>query len=277
MGVYELVEGKEVNGRGVWQVAGGKGCWPWGCFMYYASSKKWYVSNRADMEVEKCAGWMTVASTALAPDQITETWQVSLGFKDGVDLGWVDAPKVRTLHVVLRQRERQQAMAAARGVRDIRVEGQEQGDHQHRCQKALHRLMGLYELVEGKEVNGRGVWQMAGGRECFMYYGSYKSWFICSGKAAMEAGKGVTYAKIMAGQMGVASTALTPDQITDTWKVSDGTAWLDAPKVRAHVCTAEEKRAASERLEQERQHAMAAARMCRLELVQEEQHDSSTR
>jgi hypothetical protein len=23
--------------------------------------------------------------------------------------------------------------------------------------------MGMYELMEGKEVNGRGVWQMAGG------------------------------------------------------------------------------------------------------------------
>jgi hypothetical protein len=38
---------------------------------------------------------MRVASTALTPDKITEGWQVGLGFKDGQDLGWGDAPKVR--------------------------------------------------------------------------------------------------------------------------------------------------------------------------------------
>ena len=115
--------------------------------------------------------------------------------------------------------------------------------------------MGVYELVEGKEVNGRGVWQMAGGQEYFMYYSSDKEWYI-SHREAMEAGEN-------AGWMGVASTALTPDQVTETWKVGDGTAFVDAPKVRARMCSAEEKRAAAERLEQERQQAMAAARQVR--------------
>jgi hypothetical protein len=40
-------------------------------------------------------------------------------------------------------------------------------------------------------------------------------------------------------------------------------AWVDAPKARARMCSAEEKRAAAEKLEQERQHAMAAARQVR--------------
>jgi hypothetical protein len=109
-------------------------------------------------------------------------------------------------------------MAAASGVGDIRVEGQQQGDPQHDC-------MGVYELMEGKEVNGRGVWQMAGGQEDFMYYSSNKKWYI-NARASMEAGKD-------AGWMSVASSALTPNQITETWQVSDGKAWVDAPKVRA--------------------------------------------
>jgi hypothetical protein len=61
----------------------------------------------------------------------------------------------------------------------------------------------------------------------------------------------------------VASTALTPDQVTETWKVWDGTAWVDVLKVRARICSAEEKCAVAERLEQERQQAMAAARQVR--------------
>jgi hypothetical protein len=101
---------------------------------------------------------------------------------------------------------------------DILLEGQQQGDY---------RLMGVYELMEGKEVNGRGVWQRAGGQEYFMYYDGNEQWFICSGREAMEAGEA-------AGAMRVASTALTPDQATETWQVAPGDGkWYDAPKVRA--------------------------------------------
>jgi hypothetical protein len=101
----------------------------------------------------------------------------------------------------------------------VHVEGQQQGDHHY-------GLMGMYELVEDKDVNGRGVWQTVGGqRKHFIYYWSNKSWVIGDRKA-MEAGKG-------AGWASVASTALTPYQITETWQVHDGTAWVDAPKVRA--------------------------------------------
>jgi hypothetical protein len=122
--------------------------------------------------------------------------------------------------------------------------------------------MGMYELVEGKEVNGRGVWQMTGGHEYFMYYAKRNKsddkrwhWYI-NDRAKMEAGKA-------GGFVNVASTALTPDQVTETWQVWDGTEWPDAPKVRARMCSAEEKRAAAEKLEQERQQAMAAARQVR--------------
>jgi hypothetical protein len=117
--------------------------------------------------------------------------------------------------------------------------------------------MGVYELMEGMEVNGRGVWQAAGGEENFMYYAKRNTpddkrwhWFV-SDRKYMEAGKG-------AGWMKVASTALTPDQVTETWQVT-GKGWLNAPKVRARMCSAEEKRTAAEKL----QHAMAAARQVR--------------
>jgi hypothetical protein len=83
-----------------------------------------------------------------------------------------------------------------------------------------------------------------------MYYGSNKQWYICHGREAMEAGKA-------AGLMRVNSTALTPAQVTETWQVfspGDGK-WVDARKVRARMCSAEEKCAAAERLEQERQQA----------------------
>jgi hypothetical protein len=228
MSMYELMEGKEVNGRGVWQMnvllAGGQEY-----FIHYGSSKKWYISNRESMEAGKAAGWMRAASNAFTPDQITITtpWQVD----DGT--AWVEAPKVRTRKCSAKEKraaaerqeqERQQAMAAARGVRDIRVEGQQQGDR-------LDFLMGVYTLVEGKEVNARGVWQqhqrVHAHQEvqaiAFMYYGSNKDWFI-GDRADMEAGKA-------AGWMKVASTAPTPDQITKTWQVDDGTAWVEAPKV----------------------------------------------
>jgi hypothetical protein len=58
-----------------------------------------------------------------------------------------------------------------------------------------------------------------------MYYGSDKSWAIGT-REDMEAGEG-------AGGMYVVSSALTPDQVTETWKVYAGTAWVDAPKLRA--------------------------------------------
>jgi hypothetical protein len=119
----------------------------------------------------------------------------------------------------------------------------------------MHDLMRVYKLMEGKEVNGRGVWQMARGQEYFMYYSSDEAWYI-GRRASMEAGEG-------AGYMYVASSAPTPDQVTETWRVHDGTASVDAPNVRACMCHAEEKRAAAEKLEQERQQAMVVARQVR--------------
>jgi hypothetical protein len=70
------------------------------------------------------------------------------------------------------------------------------------------------------------VWK-ATGKEAFMYYGSSNGWYIYD-REHMEAGKAE-------GWVIVASTALTPVKITEGWQVSDGKAWVDAPKVRAEL------------------------------------------
>jgi hypothetical protein len=108
----------------------------------------------------------------------------------------------------------------------IVVEGQEEGDHQQ-------DVMGVYELVEGKEVNARGVWKLTS-KEEFMWYAQRQKdddkrwhWWI-SDRESMEAGKAE-------GWMNVASTALTPDKTTETWQVWDGEEWHDAPKVRVRL------------------------------------------
>jgi len=115
------------------------------------------------------------------------------------------------------------AMAAARQCKDIVLEGQQQGDHNA-------GLMGVYELMEGKEVNGRGVWQMAGGEEYFMYYSDNKEWWV-GGREDMGTGD----TSYTSGWMYVDSAALTPDQVTETWVVStpDGKTWVNTPKVMA--------------------------------------------
>jgi hypothetical protein len=110
-------------------------------------------------------------------------------------------------------------MAQAKQARRIKLEGQEEGDLQQGA-------MGVYELEEGKEVNARGVWK-ATGKEVFMYYASNNEWYIIH-RENMEAGKAW-------GWMRVASTALTPDKITEGWEVDDGTAFVEAPKVRVRA------------------------------------------
>jgi hypothetical protein len=245
MGVYELEEGKEVNTRGVWKAMGKEE------FMCYGSNNTWVIcTGRETMEAGKAAGCMWVASTALTPDKITEGWHVYDG------KAWVDAPKVRARVCTAeearaeaerldqeRQREaerldqerqqeaerleqeRQRAMALAKQARRIKLEGQEKGGIFSKGDPQQD-AMGVYELEEGKEVNARGVWK-ATGKERFMFYASNNQWWT-SDRESMEAGWA-------AGCMWVASTALTPDKITETWEVYDGKAWVDAPKVRARL------------------------------------------
>jgi hypothetical protein len=135
-------------------------------------------------------------------------------------------------------------MAQAKQARRITLEGPEEGD-------PMQSKRGVYELEAGKEATARGVW-MATGKEEFLYYAISNEWCITD-RESMDVGKA-------AGWMFVASTALTPDKITEGWHAYDGGAIVAAPKVKARVFTAEEARAEAERLEQERQRAMAQAK-----------------
>jgi hypothetical protein len=129
------------------------------------------------------------------------------------------------------------------------MEGQEEGG-------ASHGKMGVYERVEGKEVDGRGVWQALGGMDFFLYYYSTKKWWVLTSREHMEAGNGKGY-------MATISTATTPDQITEQWRVSDSTGWQDAPKLRVRLCSSVEKHAAEQRAEQEQAQALEQAQQSR--------------
>jgi hypothetical protein len=126
------------------------------------------------------------------------------------------------------------------------LEGQEAGE-------AAHNWMGVYERVEDKELNGRGVWQAVSGIGCFLYYYCTDKQWMVSSRESMEEGDGL-------GCMHVNSTAATPDQITEQWRVIDGPALFDAPNLRVRVCSSVEKHAAEQRVEQEQGQAMEQAR-----------------
>jgi hypothetical protein len=83
------------------------------------------------------------------------------------------------------------------------LEGQEEGE-------LRHEFMGVYERVEGKEVNGRGVWQALGGVDCFLYYWSSRKWMV-SYRKHMEAGDGKSCVEGQCGRsrVGVARSLCT--------------------------------------------------------------------
>jgi hypothetical protein len=131
------------------------------------------------------------------------------------------------------------------------LEGQEEGE-------TGHTMVGVYERLENKEVDGKGVWQAVGGIGRFLYYNSSSKLWLVSSKNEMEADDGKCV-------IAVYSTAATPDQITEQWKIANSTAWVDAPKLRVRVCSSVEKHAAEQRVEQEQVQAFKQAHdSCRL-------------
>jgi hypothetical protein len=217
MGVYERVEGKEMNGRGVWQAVGGFGCF----LFYYSSKKQWMVSTREGMEADNGINLMYVNSNATTPDQITAQWKVS-------DVtGWLNAPQLRVRvcssvekHAAEQRvvQQEEQAMVQAQQSSQLVVEG---------LVNDRNQIMGAYELMEGKVVTGRAVWQKQGGQwERFLYYSSNNSWVVGK-RERMEAGS-------IKCVMALATTALTPDQTrpSDVWKVGGAAGFVAAPEVR---------------------------------------------
>jgi hypothetical protein len=216
MGVYERMEDKKVNGRGVWQALGGLAR-----FLYYSISEKWVVSGRESMEAGLAEGYMRVNSTADTPDQITEQWDVH----DGT--AWVIAPKVRVRvcssvekHAAEQrvEQEQEQALEQAQQSRRLVLEG---------IADDFNRLLGVYALVEAKVVSRRAVWQKQGeDEETFLYCSGSGEWFF-STREQMDAG-------LAGGFMSLSSAALTPDQArpSEQWAVTDGTKWVLHPEVQ---------------------------------------------
>ena len=106
----------------------------------------------------------------------------------------------------------------------VEVSGLETGDP--RC-----GMMGVYDPMRDangavKVVNGRPVYESrGGGGKRYLFHASNGSWYICVGKEPMEAGRAV-------GVLTVSSSSMSADAITGTWKVDDGSKWVDAPKVK---------------------------------------------
>ena len=87
-GEYAPVESKGVNGRGVWKNDK--------CFLYYAQQQKegdgrwhWWISVKEDMEAGTPKGYAKVASEAMVPQHIEDTWQH----------GWTDVNDVKVVAV----------------------------------------------------------------------------------------------------------------------------------------------------------------------------------
>jgi hypothetical protein len=227
MGIYERVEDKEMNGRGVWQAVNGVD----GFLYYFSSEKQWCVSNRESMEAGNGEGFMGVRSIANTPDRITEQWEVDNG------KAWATAPKlrVRVCSTVDKQRaekrvaqDQEQALEQAQESRQLVVEG---------LGNDPYRMMGLYELIENplyehnvRLVNRRAVWQRqnhGGDEERFLYYSVAVSYWVVSNREHTDAGSPT-------GFMTLTSAALTPDQNcpSEVWEVNDGTKWIAIPEVR---------------------------------------------
>jgi hypothetical protein len=218
MGVYGRIENKEVDGKGVWQAVGGIGR-----FLYYHSSRKqWLVSCQDDMEADDGNCFMDVQSTATTPDQITEQWKVS---NNGT--AFVNAPNLRVRvcssvekHAAEQrvEQEQVQALKQAQQLQRLVVEG---------LANDRNQLMGAYELMEGKVVNRRAVWQkQGGGEERFLYYSGDSTWCL-SVREDMETGMPAFFYDSCF--YSTHSRSNTPLQ--EVWLVDDTTQWVANPEV----------------------------------------------
>jgi hypothetical protein len=229
MGVYERVEKKEINGRGVWQKLGGKGLYLFFC------DDQWLVADESAIDEEDPMGFFRTNSIVASPDQISDDWELFLE----TGQGWQHAPKVHTRlcssaekHDAVQQDKewRQEALAEAQQARTLLVEGLNEDGYY-----GGHHLLGEYELVEGREVNERPVWHMHDCHRCptgacrpgglFLFYSHTGQWWIGS-RWSMESGASTGFANID-------STALTPDQAPSRlWQVAAGGTFPVEPGLR---------------------------------------------
>jgi hypothetical protein len=217
MGVYTLVEGKCVNGRGVWTKK--EEDMEQQRYLYYTKSNKWGVGDRISMEVGEARGWMKVASTALTPDKITETWEVDISrlrppFHSHL---WHDAPKVKT-----------------RELPALVVSGFPSSEAKSSwfSPKSESKLNGRYLPMEGKLVNGHSVWHDEGGSN-FLYFAQRKTappgsqfdhWWI-SDHEDMEVGAPRGFAKVKVRFGGM---PYNKHEECECWQIFEQGKWEDA-------------------------------------------------
>jgi hypothetical protein len=225
MGVFEKMEGRVVNERGVWQGIGDRQL-----FLYYANDASWYVnSDKADMEAGVNAGVLAVDSTATTPDEITalEKWKVPVENVHG-NVGWLDtlicaricSSTEKDAAVQEMVQQQQQALIQAQQAPTLVAEG-------------LHDdrdfLMGNYTLVEGLVVNGRAVWSKPLGEAMsgFIFYSNTGDWYI-SDRDAMERQNSQCWARM-------SSKLLTPDLGQGGWVFVNPASMNYVPRPEFHL------------------------------------------
>jgi hypothetical protein len=175
MGLYERLQGETLCGRGVWKKQG-----EIDMFLYYvkytcenadeASTEEtngWLISNILGSEV----GWMHVESESTTPDGIAEdeTWY---GVAEGDWCGLTQTVSARVCSSVEKHAAKQKESAALKNeledatfqaqlAHTIIVTGDDEWDNEIGC-------LGSYDLIVGKMVNARGVWQNKEGK--FLFY-----------------------------------------------------------------------------------------------------------
>jgi hypothetical protein len=127
-----------------------------------------------------------------------------------------------------------------------------------------HNKMGVYERMSNKEIHGRGVWQGCGGGNQFLFFNSSQTAWCVAARDCMEAGvasSGTIRLGAVTGALSIVSTAIHPDSITGGWQAFDNIAraYVEAPEVRARVCTSVEQHAVAQHLDQEQAQALVQA------------------
>jgi hypothetical protein len=253
MGIYAPMEGKIMNGRGVWKREG----MGMEAYMFYVANEgEWHVDSKEAMEAGEATGDLSVVSDAMTPDAATEEWTAWGGEE------WHAAPKITTRicteherQAMVRQAE-EEAVAKAKEARIIVLAGQEAGE-------VKHRMMGAYVLMEGKMVGGRCVWKQEGvGRDAYMFYAArHGIWFVSPDMEDMEAEEA-------AGYLSMKSDAVTPDAATEEWMVTsddnENGDWHAAPKITTRICTEHERQAM---VQQAKEEAVAKAKEARITVL----------
>jgi hypothetical protein len=189
LGVFER-QAADVQGRPTYKKRGKEE------YLFYTTLGNWMVGS----DTSKTGGWWTVSSVVSTPAAIMETWQVAAG-----GIKWPEVPEAK---IVTRAAFEAEAAQAGHAFGDVALQADGYTG------KNADRL-GVFKLQKDL-VQGRPTYKKDGKRE-FLYYTPGGSWMV-----------GADTSKAACGWV-VASGAMTPGAITETWKAHNGSAWVDVP------------------------------------------------